>query len=361
MTYKEALFFTAKCLTISFEKENKKSVLSKLKSKEINWDIIVKVSTSHYVLPSLYCNLKRANLLKFIPKDLINYMDYITTINRERNHEIIKQVKKINTILTENKIKPIFIKGVGNLMANLYNDIAERMVGDIDFIVSNKNLQKTISILRNNGYYNVGKNKISLPSERHYRRLKKDKNIAAVEVHYNLISRKYVNEFSFDFIKKDTQNIDGLWVLSYANKINLSISSFQINDRGSMYKTIALKNAYDVFLLSKKTSAQKSISNFDSLKNQLNNFLAISYVTFGKVNSLKYTKTKQTEKYLFIYSLLLSNEKIRKTRIKLKNLQFFIHLRLSILFKSLIYNNYKNWMLENILNKAKTWKNNLFR
>ena len=45
----------------------------------------MKVSTAHYVFPALYCNLKRANFLKYLPADLVEYMKFITNLNKERN------------------------------------------------------------------------------------------------------------------------------------------------------------------------------------------------------------------------------------------------------------------------------------
>jgi hypothetical protein len=59
MTYKETLFFVGKCLTISLDKKNRHEVEQQLKTKAIDWDSVVKVSTSHLVFPALYCVLKR--------------------------------------------------------------------------------------------------------------------------------------------------------------------------------------------------------------------------------------------------------------------------------------------------------------
>ena len=134
------------------------------------------------------------------------------------------------------------------------------MVGDIDFIFSKKDYPKAIAVLREFGYSEVSKYKYYLPNQRHYRRLKKKNNIAAIEIHKDLLSiKKYTNEFNYSFVEKDTQIINDVAVLSYANKLNLSIIANQINDYGFYYKTVALRNAYDVFLLSKKTSAKDAV------------------------------------------------------------------------------------------------------
>ncbi len=351
MTYKETLFFIAQCLTISLEEKNKEVILLKLQSEEIDWEAVVKVSTSHYVFPALYCNLMRADFLQYLPQDLVFYMEHIASLNRERNQQIITQAKKLNTLLLANNITPLFLKGTGNLLADLYEDVAERMVGDIDFIFSKEDYPKTITVLRDNGYSDVEKYKYHFPSQKHYRRIKKENNIAAVEIHHNLLLEKYASEFNYSFVEKDSQLINGFMVLSYANKLNLSIISNQINDSGFYYKTMALRNAYDVFLLSKKTNGKNSFSKFKTLKNPLNCFLAICYVAFGEIDSLEYHKTEETDNYLSLFDSLLLNERKRKSRIKLKYREFFIKDRLSILYKSLFDKEYRDWLLKRILDK----------
>ena len=64
---------------------------------------------------------------------------------------------------------------------------------------------------------------------------KKENNIAAVEIHSELLINKYINEFNYDFVNKDIQVINEITVLSYSNKLNLSIIANQINDNGLFF------------------------------------------------------------------------------------------------------------------------------
>ena len=147
MNYKEILYFIATCLTISLEDKNRQVIKEQLQLETIDWDSVVKVSTAHYVFPALYCNLERANFLQYLPQELVSYMEHITNLNRQRNEQIIIQVEELNNYLLANSIKPIFLKGTGNLLSGLYKDIAERMVGDIDFIFSKEDYPKAIAAL----------------------------------------------------------------------------------------------------------------------------------------------------------------------------------------------------------------------
>ena len=56
---------------------------------------------------------------------------------------------------------------------------------------------------------------------------------------------------------------------------------------------MALRNAYDVFLLSKKTNAKDAVNALDKLTNPLNCFLAACYEVFNKVDSLEYNNQKR--------------------------------------------------------------------
>ena len=265
MNYKEILFFIAKCLTISLEVKNRQEIEKQLQSDTIDWDAVVKMSTAHYVFPAMYCNFKRADFLKYLPQELVSFMQHITNINRERNKKIIAQARELNTLLLANNITPIFLKGTGNLLAEIYDDIAERMVGDIDFIFSKEDYSKAITVLRDNGYSEVHKYKYYFPDDgRHYRRLQKENSIAAIEIHSEFLDiKKYANEFNYSFVAKDTQVINATNVLSYANKLNLSIIANQINDNGfskkqfkgcfSLSKVFIASFAF-VFLDNKKTS-----------------------------------------------------------------------------------------------------------
>ena len=351
MNYKETLFFIAKCLTISLEAKNRQEIEKQLKSKSTDWDAVVKVSTAHYVFPALYCNLKRADFLQYLPQELVSFMEHITDINRERNKQIISQAQELNSLLLDNKIKPIFLKGTGNLLAGVYEDIGERMVGDIDFIFSKKDYPKVITVLREFGYSDVGKYEYHFPSKKHYRRLQKENNIAAVEIHQEILLEKYANEFNYSFVEKDSQVVNGVTVLSYANKLNLSIIANQINDSGSYYKTMALRNAYDVFLLSKKTNAKEAVNTLDKLMHPLNCFLAACYEVFNKVDSLEYNKTTKTASYLSVFNSQFINSRKTKIYHKIIKSYLFIKFRLNILIKAILYKDCRVWLIKRLTDK----------
>jgi len=351
MSYKETFYFIAACLTISLEKHNKLAIEKTLQSKTIDWDAVVKLSTQQLVFPALYCNLKRAGFLHYLPTDLVNYMELITGLNRERNQQISTQARALNTLLLNHGLTPIFLKGTGNLLAGLYTDIAERMIGDIDFILPKEQYTKAIALLREDGYTDVLKYHYHLPMQRHYRRIKKENNIAALEIHKELLIEKYTAEFNYDFIRKDIQTINQISLLSYANKLNLSIIANQITDHEFYYKTIPLRNGYDVFLLSKKTNAQQAVNNLYKLKDPLQCFLAGCFEVFNGPDSLQYVKTRKTAAYVKRFKNQFANtKKVRRKRLIIKN-YLALKLFLYTLYRCLVYKEYTIWLLHKMTDK----------
>lgn len=350
MNYKETLFFVGKCLTISHEEHNRIIVENEIKSGNVDWDSIVKLSTAHYVFPALYCNLKRANLLSYLPEDLVEFMQHITDLNRERNLQIIKQAKEINELLLANNITPVFLKGTGNLLEGLYDDIDERMVGDIDFLVNKNVLEKTISVLKNNDYIREQKTAFDLPYFIHHPRLKKENCIAAIEIHKELTLEKYAKEFNYELIIKDIFTQKKITFLGYHHQLCLSIIATHINDNGIYFKNIALRNAYDVFLLSKKNDSLKAIENYRLLFDPLNNFIALCDVTFNKITSLRYKPTKEIARFLVLNKRLLNNDSLQKKHFKKWSKYLFIKSRLAIILKAFSNKKTRIWLFKRIIN-----------
>jgi len=332
------------------EDRNKEAIEKQLQSNNIDWDVVVKVSTAHYVFPALYCNLKRADFLQYLPHELVSYMEHITGINRERNKQIIAQAKELNNFLLANNITPIFLKGTGNLLEGLYEDVAERMVGDIDFLFSEKDFFKAIDILKKDNYTKPESELDYFQGFRHYSRLVKPANIAAVEIHKEVTIEKYRGEFNCEMISEDAQQINDLSVLSFENQLSLSIITSQINDYGFEFNRFSLRNAYDVFLLSKKVDTKKAISNFIKLNNPLNCFLANCNLVFGDLESLKYHKTKKSENYLKAFNISLHK---RKSNLKINFKLFKINLnrRFGIVCKSIFNSKNRKWLLNRIKSK----------
>ena len=349
MNYKETLYFVAKCLTISHEKKNLDIVSELLKSETVDWDAVVKLSTSHFVYPALYCNFKRAGLLEYLPIELTEHMEYITELNRDRNLDIIQQAKEINHLLISSHITPIFLKGTANLLQGLYGDIAERMLGDIDLIVSENDYEPAIRLLKQNGY----SNKTHLLDDeklwKHYPRMTHQNKIAAVEVHFRMIKEPYDCCFNYSTIKDHTLGLkDEISILSYDHQLLHTIFNKQTNDLGYWHKTISLRNCYDLFLVSKKINTLEAINSLGKYVNILNSFLASCHHVFNDISSIKFVNNKKTKNYLNHQIGLLESPKKLKWNIKKWDFYFTNKNRLKKLKRALVSKNMRTHLYNKI-------------
>ena len=348
MNYKETLFFIGKCLTINHEVHHKISIEQELKSQNLDWESVVKVSTSHYVFPALYCNLKKAGFLHYLPDDLVEYMKHITDLNRERNQQIITQAKEINTLLLENNITPIFLKGTGNLLEGLYDDIAERMVGDIDFLVKKSDYPKTIELLINDGYQKEETSYDDMTFHWHYPPLLKESKLASVEIHKEILKDTHTHFLNYDSIIKNIVQKKSFLFESIEDKILNALLPKIINDNLYHSKNFSLRTMYDVFLLySQKQDIRIEISN-KRLYKKFKNVVECTQLTLSTKNLILSTSTPSENRYLTSYLKTLNNSKLEKRKAFLFDKYTLNKNRLNLFIQSFKNIEYRKYALKRL-------------
>ncbi|MFV0249354.1 MAG: nucleotidyltransferase family protein [Tenacibaculum sp.] len=349
MSYKEILFFVAKCLTVSYDADNRTFIERKLVSNSINWDKVVQLSTAHYVLPALYCNLKRVNFTKYFPKDLIAYMKQLSQLNKQRNEQIVLQATRLNKLLLNRNIIPVFLKGTGNILEGLYSDISERMVGDIDILVNPAEANKTFCILKEYGYYTEQSKKL-FNIHRHLTRLVHDKYIAAVEIHKQLLRREKSIFFNYQSVKHNLLLKNGFSFLSDKDKIKHTIFAKMINDYAYYFKTINLRTAYDFYLQANKIDYKVKFKS-KKLYKELNAGINLYSHLLSKPNSMVLHQSIHADKHTQKCLSSLNNSMQNRIKKKLKKLFIQNKNRLIILLKAFVNRSYFLFVLNKFTDK----------
>ena len=292
MTNKERLFFIGECLTLNHDPEKIPKIKDVILTKGTDWEEVVWMASNHFVLPALYLNLKNAGLLANLPEDLVQHLEEITSLNRGRNQQIMQQACEITAILNRHNIFPIFIKGTAHLLGGLYQDIAERMVGDIDFLVGRDDVFKAAEILIAEGYHPLRED---IPYyerlNRHYSRLVSDAAIAGVEIHSRIIKAPFDLRLDFKQLNSDKQplnNCSGAFTLSPAHHFLNNMMLVQMNDDGFFYGAVYLRQMYDLFLLSRACDPLKTLKEFGHYFHRLNAYLCLSAKVLGNPGCLTY-------------------------------------------------------------------------
>lgn len=221
-----------------------------LSRQSFNWDAIVIEGSKHLILPAIYCRLKAKQLLHILPEELNNYLEEITSINRNRNIAILQQVHSISQLFNQHSINHVFLKGSALLVFGCFKDNAERMIGDIDVLVSTNDLEKAYNLLTKNHYVPIDQTIGHQYFEhKHLPRLKTKHEICAVEVHEKLFTSFTYNELKNNNLLNKKTNLNSIDIPSQKHLIMHNILNYQINDKGALFNSISFRSAYDTLCL----------------------------------------------------------------------------------------------------------------
>ena len=278
-------------IKIIFEKENfDKNVYKKIDNK-----ILIKILSSHLLIPIFYFKIKKLKLTKYFADELVQYLKEIYKINKSRNEVLIKETNAIVKILNKNNIDYVLLKGASFINSNLYDDNGIRMVGDIDILVNSKCILKASNLLLNHGY-SIDKDTPLISSHRHLPRFIHDKKLFAVELHKRLIEKVSFKKLRTNDILKNKIKKYHYNFLCSRNQIEYNIYNHQLNNSGYYKLSYDLKNLYDTSLLVKKTKIN-------------NNRIINGYMKISKILNINIFDNIDSKNYSFNFIRFRLREK----------------------------------------------------
>ncbi len=241
------------------DESNTETLKLKIETNQLDWEKIVPVASKHLVIPLLYCKLKEKDLLDILPVDLQSYLEEITNQNRDRNKTIIKEVNEISLLFKKHEVDHVLLKGVALLISGIYNDIGERMIGDIDVLVNPDQLLKAQEILLQDDYTSA---KESLTDkfieQKHLPRLIPKTKLAAIELHRRLLHVKSNKILHEKDILKNKHTQKDIYIPDDKTLFLHGVLNFEVNDLGYYYNYLGLRNAYDGLILLEKLNTKQS-------------------------------------------------------------------------------------------------------
>lgn len=229
-------------ISLIFSKKIDKNTLLQLDLK-----LLTKISSEFLIIPLIYSKLKLHKFKKHIDKKFMKYIKKIYELNLERNNILIKEINEISDLLNKENINHVYIKGASLIISNDYDVKSERMIGDIDILIENNDIKRSLKLFSENNYsYNK---KISI-DKRHLPRLINEDKIFAIEFH----SR--ISEYNLDIEKNILKNK----VMSYKHSIPsrrdmllINIYNDQLNDKNLYKMNFSIRSFYDSLSLVNET------------------------------------------------------------------------------------------------------------
>ena len=305
---------------LSFTTSNT-SLEATLSSADVDWDAIVVHGSRQLVIPTLYCRLKQRQLLHLLPEDLDLYLHDITSQNRKRNKAILKEVTMLSTLFKKHHIEHVFLKGAALLASGYYEDIAERMIGDIDILVATKQLDRAFELLQQHSFKPIPLTFGDKYFEhKHLPRMTTNKFIAAIELHRKLFVTYTKKELSNALVLNNKRIQNDVFVPSTQNLIEHNILNHEINDEGYRYQRINFRSVYDTLILC------KSIYIVQPSRNIIKELCENKYVRnhFNKTNVFLNDFKNEYSKQAKFFRFWLNNPQFNHIRIRFLKNSFFV-------------------------------------
>ena len=230
------------------------------KLENLDYSRLIKILSRHLVIPLFYVKARDKDLLKNFEKEFVDYIEEIYEINKNRNEKLINELSDIKFLLQKNNIDFKFLKGAGLIDNKFYSDIGERMIGDVDILISPSKEVNILRLLKANDYDIKIKN-YNRKKDRHLPRAIHKKKLFAIEFHYRVLRDGGILD-SEEILHSTKPEI------LLKNFLLINIYNWQINDYGSIFLNYSYRNIYDSFIIIKK------IKNFEVL---VNNLILVSY------------------------------------------------------------------------------------
>jgi len=118
------------------------------------WPDLLSLSSNHLVTTQLYWILKSTpSVWQQINQEYQEYLQHIFELNGSRNVQLLDETKEIVSVLNQQKITPLLLKGTGLLLSEECPHIGYRMQLDIDFLVRPEGLEKAATAIKRMGYF----------------------------------------------------------------------------------------------------------------------------------------------------------------------------------------------------------------
>lgn len=144
--------FLCAVLSPSISEEARSLVAKIIASPSFAWMEFVDLATDQLVAPSVVARLDQLGLQRHLPDAVHRYFRAVHRLNGMRNAQIKLECITIAAALNEIGVTPVFFKGGGALLADLYDDPAGRIISDLDILVPATRSAECINRLQAWGY-----------------------------------------------------------------------------------------------------------------------------------------------------------------------------------------------------------------
>ncbi len=275
-------------------------LVSQIKEGAIEWVKLVETANLNLLTPALYISLRQKGLLDFAhDSQLAGFLHEVYIRNRERNKEILSQIKDIEKSLQRVSIQQLLLKGAAVLSEDLYPDIGMRMMNDIDIMIEPQRFDEGLKLLKESGYEEFGRD---LGRWHHHTpRMSKDGYPAALEPHFRVVFDRDIEyiPFSDTTSKKSLMaDLESTYVLKPTWHLYHIFLHTAVIDQNHRKWRLGLRYLYDFVMVAKAYEGDIDWPEIYALSREyehekiLEDFLYLADTLFGLKTPIKYNRAR---------------------------------------------------------------------
>ena len=186
----QALTFICGVLSPWLSEEDNSRLHDESLSDKIDWHGVAECANRNNLIPALCYALEKKGYTANVPSDFRDYLKTVYQFNFARNEALSRQIVDIVEQLNAVDVTPLLLKGGAALMTDLYPDPGVRFMWDLDILVPEEMLSRSVSALMSQGYQvpECYLN-ISYVGKEHTAPLCQSGRLAAVELHSSLFRK----------------------------------------------------------------------------------------------------------------------------------------------------------------------------
>jgi Uncharacterised nucleotidyltransferase len=188
MRFRAALAIIDRCLAVAASTAKLAICRQTIWDDRTDWLAVFSLANQHLVTPALWTAFSRYELCQQLPEDVGGYLLLLHTRNAERNKRIREQCIQIGRTLSAAGLRAVLLKGASWLFDGNLEAASDRMMRDIDLLVTSDNVEAAVRALVASGYKDSGESLVEV-GHYHYAPLLPSEGEASVEIHRDLARR----------------------------------------------------------------------------------------------------------------------------------------------------------------------------
>lgn len=229
-----------------------------IERKGFSWPAAIHLADRYFVSTGLWDGLKTKGLLSMLGNDVQQYLYELHQLNRKRNEHLRNQALETIRTLNDIGVKPLILKGGGQLFRPIHLALGNRIIADLDILVPKGQVDSAFKILINRGYREA---KVSYGNHEihHMVPLVKPGEYASVELHRQALHARASGVLPTAAIWRSACPFEvggaRFYLPSFTHEVLISLLHSQIGDRHYVEPHFDLRGLYDLTALADRFCA----------------------------------------------------------------------------------------------------------